>query len=105
MAKTEVAGFAWFRSTAVFFGALYLISFVISRIADLLWPAAPVWLDLLVVSSVFWFIPVAAQVLKMNEGRTELIQKNSKYGWEAWALIASIFVTGVLGVVLLALYT
>jgi|GEM_PF-6769902 len=84
MAKTEVAGFAWFRSTAVFL---------------------PVWLDLLVVSSVFWFIPVAAQVLKMNEGRTELIQKNSKYGWEAWALIASIFVTGVLGVVLLALYT
>ena len=84
----EAPAYPWYKYAAFPLALLYFLSTVLGS-ATGSWEESPLWIDLLTFCGLLAVVPVAMQVMKMNEGREESIALNSKFDWPVIGLIAA----------------
>ncbi len=82
MARESEQGFKWFKNWAIPLATIILLLNICSAMIDEF--DVPLWTSI----AVYWiallaFVPVVMQVEKLNEERPNILDENSKYGWQA----------------------
>ncbi|MDA7965795.1 DUF3857 domain-containing transglutaminase family protein [Ruegeria sp.] len=86
MARTT-QGNNWFQRAAVLLAAILLVGDILSWFGDELEADEFDWLFLISCVTLLAWLPVVAQVNKLNTTYPEITRKNSRFGWPALAIL------------------
>ncbi len=87
IANHDREGYRWFLIASIPIAILFFLANVLDRAVNRI-ETLPDWLTILSLLTVLVLAPVAMQVNKMNDDRSELIAENSRFTWHTYGFIA-----------------